>query len=480
MKKLFLLFVILISINSCNKRQVDTTSSAVPDITTSTIDNITETTATSGGTITDDGGNPVTARGVCYSTNPNPTTADFTTNDGTGIGTFTSNLTGLQLGTTYYVRAYATNSNGTSYGNEEQFTTLANTTTTPTLTTTTATNITQTTATAGGNIIDDGGSQITVSGVCYSTLPNPTTSGNHTTDGITTTGTFTSNITGLQTGTTYYVRAFATNSSGTAYGNEEQFTTLSSGTNNFPGQTVLVNGGTFMMGSPSGTGYSDEHPQHSVTVSSFRISKYEITNQQYADFMNAINANADGSIGGVEYLNIASYDCQISYNGGSFVVDAGKENYPVIEVSWYGAKAYCEHYGGRLPTEAEWEFAARGGNSSNGYTYSGSNNIDDVAWYYDNSGNTNTTHTVGTKSANELGIYDMSGNVYEWCSDWYDSSYYSSSPSNNPQGPASGTNRVNRGGAFSFSSYDCRVAIRLGTDPTDPRFYLGFRPVFIP
>jgi len=180
----------------------------LPTLTTEAVSDITETTATSGGNITDDGGSDITARGVCYSTSPNPTIDDNTTNDGTGTGTFTSNLTG---NTTYYVRAYATNSEGTAYGDEVQFTTLAVTTTVPTLTTEAVSDITETTATTGGNITDDGGSDITARGVCYSTSPNPTIDDNTTNDG-TGTGTFTSNLTGLTPNTTYYVRAYATNS----------------------------------------------------------------------------------------------------------------------------------------------------------------------------------------------------------------------------------------------------------------------------
>ena len=233
-----------------------------------------------------------------------------------------------------------------------------------------------------------------------------------------------------------------------------------------------------MMGSPSGSGWNDEYPQHSVTVSNFRISKYEITNRQYAEYLNAINANTNGSVGGVEYIDISNSYCQISHNGSSFVVDAGKENYPVVYVSWYGAKAYCEYYGGRLPTEAEWEFAARGGNNSYGYIYSGDDYIEYVAWFGDNSDY--ATHTVGTKSANEIGLHDMSGNVWEWTNDWYDGNYYNISPSNNPQGPSSGTYRVNRGGSYDYSASDCRVAQRNDDDPTNTESNLGFRPVFIP
>ena len=354
----------------------------------------------------------------------------------------------------------------------------------PTLTTVAATALSATSGASGGRAIDDRGFFILEKGVCWSTSRNPTIADNHTNEGQYYTD-FGSTMTGLQPNTTYYVRAYATNSSGTGYGNKVQFTTFPTGANTFPGQTVLVESGTFMMGNPSVYSYSNERPQHSVTLSGFRISKYEITNQQYADFMNAINANADGKVGGFEYLGMYDPDIQISHNGSSFVVEAGKENYPVMSVSWYGAKAYSEYYGGRLPTEAEWEFAARGGNSSNGYAYSGSNNIDDVAWYWGNSDNpdnelhtTHGTHIIGTKNPNELGIYDMSGNVCEWCNDWYNGSYYDNSPSNNPQGPATGTYRVCRGGSWLNDYNECRNTFRGDNNPSHSNHFLGFRPVF--
>ena len=199
-----------------------TTEPETPSLTTVNITNIATTTATSGGNITDNGGATITARGVCWSTSQNPTTADDKTTDGNGTGSFTSNITGLNMGVTYYVRAYATNSVGTSYGNQQTFTsgTIA-----PTLTTSTITNITSTTATSGGNITSNGGASITARGVCWSTSQNPTTANSKTTDG-TGTGSFTSNLTSLIANTLYYVRAYATNSAGTSYGNQQSFTTF--------------------------------------------------------------------------------------------------------------------------------------------------------------------------------------------------------------------------------------------------------------
>ena len=197
----------------------------LPTVTTAQPLNITQTSATSGGTVMTDGGSTVTARGVCWNTSSNPTIANSHTLDGTGTGAFTSNLAGLIPGTQYYVRAYATNAVGTVYGNEYPFVTLSSAIL-PTLTTDPATNITQTNATSGGNVTSDGGSTVTVRGVCWSTTSNPTTANSFTTDGMGT-GAFVSNLTGLTASTLYYVRAYATNGVGTAYGNEVSFTTLS-------------------------------------------------------------------------------------------------------------------------------------------------------------------------------------------------------------------------------------------------------------
>ena len=197
-----------------------TTPIVVPTLTTTDATSITLTTAVSGGNITADGNGSVTARGVCWSTSADPTITNDKTSDGTGIGSFISNLTGLLPGTLYHVRAYATNVAGTGYGNDATFTTTA--LGIPVLTTTAVTSPTLTSAVSGGNVTADGGSPVTARGVCWSTTTGPTIANPKTSNG-TGTGSFTSNITGLSAGLTYYVRAYATNSVGTAYGNEVSF-----------------------------------------------------------------------------------------------------------------------------------------------------------------------------------------------------------------------------------------------------------------
>jgi uncharacterized protein (TIGR02145 family) len=210
------------SVGTAYGNMISITTLALPTITTTTVTSITSTTALSGGNITNDGGATVTARGICYSTTTNPTTANSIIAGGTGSGSFISNLTGLTSGTTYYIRAFATNSVGISYGNQISFITLA----LPTITTTAATALTSTTASSGGNITNDGGATVTARGICYSTTANPTTA-NSIIAGGTGSGSYISNLTGLTSGTTYYLRAYATNSVGTAYGTQITITTLS-------------------------------------------------------------------------------------------------------------------------------------------------------------------------------------------------------------------------------------------------------------
>jgi hypothetical protein len=206
-----------------------TVPATLPTVSTNTVTSITTTSAVCGGNVTSDGGATVTARGVCWSSSTSsPTTSNSHTTNGSGTGSFTSNMSGLSPNTFYYVRAYATNSQGTSYGSTRTFTTPPPSTTPPTVSTNTVSSIGTTSAVCGGNVTSDGGASVTARGVCWSSsTSSPTTSNSHTTNGSGT-GSFTSSITGLSPGTTYYVRAYATNSQGTSYGSSKSFTTNSS------------------------------------------------------------------------------------------------------------------------------------------------------------------------------------------------------------------------------------------------------------
>ncbi len=250
---------------------------------------------------------------------------------------------------------------------------------------------------------------------------------------------------------------------------------------------VLVEKGTFQMG--SNKLYSDENPIHTVNITNdFYVGRYEVTNIEVVEVYNWAKTNNISNLtfsstsvtyNGKELLDLDSRSCHITYNNGSLSVKRGKDNYPCVEITWYGANTFCkflnqkegvDNY--RLLTEAEWEYVARGGIKSKGYVYSGSNSVDNVAWYSSNLNN--TTHTVGTKSPNELGIYDMSGNVWEWVQDSYSSSYYSNSPSNNPLNSL-GSTFVLRGGSWNSFFDFCRVANRYGCSPNRSHNNIGFR-----
>ena len=223
---------------------------------------------------------------------------------------------------------------------------------------------------------------------------------------------------------------------------------------------VEVRGGTFRMGATSeqcSDVSRDEKPVHSVTLSGYYIGKTEVTQELWQAVM------------GTTLTDFASQLGVCTYGVG--------DDYPMYFISWDDCKEFIgmlneiTQMNFRLPTEAEWEFACRGGNNSRGYKYSGSNYIDNVAWYSNNSGH--KTHPVATKSPNELGIYDMSGNVDEWCNDWYGG--YTSGRQTNPKGPYDGLGRVLRGGSWDFSAGGCRSSYRINSNPTYRIINLGLR-----
>ncbi|MCX4291825.1 MAG: formylglycine-generating enzyme family protein [Odoribacter sp.] len=231
-------------------------------------------------------------------------------------------------------------------------------------------------------------------------------------------------------------------------------------------EMIYVKGGTFMMGATEEQGddaYGDEKPVHSVTLSDYYIGKFEVTQELWEKVMGTTIRQ------------------QRDKEDSRYILAGVGSDYPMYYVNWEEAQEFCTRLGqltGKnyaLPTEAQWEYAARGGVKSRGYKYSGSNTIGNVAWYGDNS--SSSTHPVATKQPNELGLYDMSGNVWEWCSDW--KGYYSSKSQSNPTGPSTGSYRVLRGGSWSSYAGHCRVSYRNYYIPSGRNNYNGFRVVLL-
>lgn len=286
------------------------------------------------------------------------------------------------------------------------------------------------------------------------------------------------------------------------------FTMLAGTGNIWAVEMVWVEGGTFMMGSDDGD--EDESSVHEVTLSSFMIGKYEVTVGEFRAFVKDTGYESIAETDGGAYV--------YADDGYKLKEDANWKNpyhtqtdkHPLTCIAWYDAVLYCNWLskqegltpaytinksktdpnnkseydkfkwsvscnwtanGYRLPTEAEWEFAARGGNKSKGYRYSGSDDLDAVAWYWDNAGE--TTHAVGTKSPNELGIYDMSGNVREWCWDW--SGDYPEGRSPDPKGAGAGKYRVLRGGSWYSGDGGCRVVGGVDGCPEFRDCFIGLR-----
>ena len=233
---------------------------------------------------------------------------------------------------------------------------------------------------------------------------------------------------------------------------------------------ALIPGGAFLMGSKDGA--PDEHPVHKVCVDPFYMDRYLVTNADFARFLNLFGNQQEAGKRWLDNVGpLSSVLCKIQKKDGLFVPKKGYENHPVIKVSWYGARAYARWAGKRLPTEAEWERAARGHLTGEKYVY-GERIRPDQA----NVDGFRATLPVGSYPPNGFGLYDMVASVWQWCDDWYDPMYYSLSPRKNPRGPESGSQKVLRGGSW-FHQDSLRVAVRLADDPLSRNFCFvtGFR-----
>lgn len=253
---------------------------------------------------------------------------------------------------------------------------------------------------------------------------------------------------------------------------DQKFTEDSTKTKTVKGMTlVFISGGTFDMGDTFGDGDADEKPVRKVTVKDFYMSNTEVTNTQYAEFLNAYGKDTDD----LENKMIYEYKWGVRKSDNRWQPQPGYENHPVVYVTWYGATQFAKWAGCRLPNEAEWEYAACSGERKEKWAGTSSeSSLGDFAWYNKNSNS--QTHPVAGKKSNSLGLYDLAGNVWEWCRDWY-AEKYDPNDLNNPKGPSSGQYRVLRGGSWISVERNCRSTNRYRNYPVYWGYSRGFRVV---
>ena len=405
--------------------------------------------------------------GICYGKHMYPTISDSVLYVMGRNGIYTAVINDLLANTTYQIRVFARTEVGMVYSKNIEFTTKPPVA--PKISLLSNSHI------CDGILLmkawfDDGGCEVMNKGFCWSRNEEPKV----TDQVLKITSIDKDTITLvylLQPGQKGHIRAFVENDLDIAYSGElDIFRTK------VDVDLVPVEGGSFEMG---GYGESYDRPPHQVKQSNFLISRYEITNSQFCQFLN------DRPIDSLGYLNenlvcdIQKND-QIKYYNNRFIVEHDFNNYPITFVSWYGAKNYCEWASGHLPTESQWEYAASGGvyhnpTEVNSINFAGDNWAGDVAWYDVNSNK--KAHRVGTKLPNELGIYDLSGNVNEWNHDWFSEFYYEISPIENPLGPDDGQFKIMRGGSFN-QDQDFGVIYRRQFHVPDSTFNnCGFRLV---